>query len=188
MVAINTYPRDIQDILDNHHKWLKAHKKRGVQANFNYKNLSFLAFQNENIAKGLFLHSYIAECDFSGANLCGANFSHAIAIKTNFKGADLTNCNFHMADISSAVFDIDLPQMTSKEISDFKNWAKKHPKKLINVPSKCHFAVSLIDWYGKRLPKHKLPEKLICKILLGSIADEFTTLHQSGLESWLNLN
>lgn len=94
---------ELDEIIENHNKWLNSGGKEGERANLKGINLSKANMVKANLSKG-----DLRQADLSYANLIRANLSEANLNEANMTGVNMKWTNLSRADLSGAVLsDVD---------------------------------------------------------------------------------
>jgi uncharacterized protein YjbI with pentapeptide repeats len=106
---------DLNNILEDHTKWLASDRKEGTRADLQSTNLYKVKLKGCNLAYANLQEAYLMGTEFDDAILigtdledswaCNASFDRAQLKGANFKGADLTAAAFVNADLTGADFE-----------------------------------------------------------------------------------
>ena len=106
---------DLNNILEDHTKWLESDGKKGVRADLHATNLYKAQLKGCDLAYANLKEAYLMGTEFDDACLiradledswaCNASFDRAQLKRANFKGVDLTAAAFINADLTEANFE-----------------------------------------------------------------------------------
>ncbi len=101
----------LNEILDEHERWVDSGGHLGTRADFTAynlcgrslakRNLAAVSFANSNLKAVDFRGTVLAACDFSDANLRAADLSHSDLRGSNLASALLDGARFERADIGA---------------------------------------------------------------------------------------
>ena len=94
--------RNLQDILDDHKKWLLGPEIYGLRADLSHADLSCADLSCANLSCANLSDADLSGADLSGADLSCANLSGANLSRADLTGADLTGANLSRANLRRA--------------------------------------------------------------------------------------
>lgn len=156
----NITKEDIQQILEDHEKWLDPNNKDGRRANLRNANLKKFDFRNKNLKKANFEGANLKGARFDDADLQHARLVYTDCQNTNFQNANLQNANFQNANLSGA--DVTKANLSHSTFQDTDCTVVKGLSKARLIYADLSGAKGLLEteFAGKDLTGTKLPENL----------------------------